>query len=126
MNEQQDSLKRAYARMMALRKNIPADSEISREWVDDYHLALAELDRLGIKVDGFRITDDRLHQIPLIEDYSTGETQYSTHLFVCREVFLAKLDGVLGYFELVYDDHSPRIDGFAAGASGVISNDDAS
>jgi len=118
--EQQDLLKRVFARLSALRQNLPKDTHVPIHWAEDYHAALQELENLGIDIKEFRIPSDQFKQIRVGGNYVTGEVRYSRDYYVQRDFFMAKLDAVLVYFELSHGDRQPKIVGFAAGTSGTV------
>ena len=66
MNDnQQDELKRIYARLVSLNKNLPNDPRIPEFYVDEYHQLLDQLQKLGVDgvdVDEFRLPEENIRQ----------------------------------------------------------------
>ena len=85
--EQRDHLDRAYARLVGIRNNVPKPPNwvVSTSLVKQYHDALHHLEAAGYDVAEFQIPNDHL-------DQEEGMAE--------RSLFLAQVEGVLGYFEL--------------------------
>lgn len=93
-----DVLKRVYARLTALKTNIPDSYDAVQEYVIEYHKLLTQLKTIGFDLGEFRIPEET----------------YSKSYSAIKTFFLMKLDGLLAYFTLTYDDRKPQI-GFAPG-----------
>lgn len=101
MSTESDKLARAYARLRALRDNLPTHYRVKEPYVREYHEALNHLEGLGFDVEEFRVPKDMLARVPIPTNIMTGETKYGEDLKVERTFLLSKLDAVLAYFELV-------------------------
>ena len=100
-----DRIIRAYARLKALREALAAEPMDRRQfpakYVREYHDALAHLTESGFQTDEFRIPGEEVAPRVTGGNYLTGEVDYSADEYVDRSLFFAKLDAVLGYFDLV-------------------------
>ena len=97
----QDSLKRAYATLQALRNNIDditTDDEVTETYVCQYHAALDVLEGIGIDVVQFRISFSDVQP-----------EKYTKEKYVTKGLFLTKLDTLLMYFNLTHSDEPRRI-----------------
>lgn len=114
----QDSLKRAYATLQALRNNIDAITTVygvEEEDVDQYHTALDMLEGIGIDVAQFRISSSKVQ--PRVAQGITvsypGEVarpkKYTEKKYVRKGLLLTKLDTILMYFELTHSEEPKRI-----------------
>lgn len=111
MSDQNDVLRRAYATLSALKNNLSKRSSIGEELVDEYHAVLDRMSAAGINVKEFRIPDGKARPDVISVD-RTGEFTYSDEKFVDGVYFRVKLDVLLDYFTLTYDERKPQI-GFA-------------
>lgn len=93
MDEAQDKLARAHARLTGLRRHCDAEGASENlagvamfmdRYVEEFHEALVHLANCGFDVEEFRIRPEHM----------MGR-------YVDRALFLAKLDSVLTYFEIV-------------------------
>jgi len=93
MDEAQDRLTRAHARLTGLRRHCDAEGAsenlggvamFQAKYVEEFHDALDHLASCGFNVEEFRVKPEHLMGI-----------------YVDRALFLAKLDSVLTYFEIV-------------------------
>jgi len=113
----QDSLKRAYATLQALRNNIDAITTVygvEEKDVDQYHAALDMLEGIGIDVAQFRISSSEVqHRVAQVITVSyPGEAapnQYTKEKYVRKGLLLTKLDTILMYFRLTHSDEPKRI-----------------
>lgn len=113
----QDSLKRAYATLHALRSNIDsittAGARVEEKYVEEYHAALDTLERIGIDVAQFRISPSEVqHREPIITVIYPGierPKQYTKEKYVAKALLLTKLDTILMYFQLTHSDEPRRI-----------------
>jgi len=114
----QDSLKRAYATLQALRSNIDAIATaygVEEKYVAEYHSALDMLEGIGIDVAQFRIWASEVQsRVSLAVSYPGEATKkYNTRKrYVDKGLLLTKLDTILMYFDLTHSDEPRRI-GFA-------------
>jgi len=112
MQTNQDALARAYAALSSLRKNI--DSKIvayrvPETYVQEYHWMRDKLENIGIDVSEFRVPDSMVKPVNL--SIVVGKERYSEEKYVEKPFFLAKIDAILGYFEIVFQE-KPRSIGF--------------
>jgi len=101
--ETQDRLQRAYARLVALRKTLGADTgfdpQFDEKYVREYHGALEHLEAVGFDVEEFKVPASEVDHRVTGGNYVSGKTRYSEEKFVDRGILLTKLDAVLTYFE---------------------------
>ncbi len=97
----QDQLAQAYARLKAMKDNLPKSYEVDRKYIVEFHQILDLLQSAsGSDLKNFRISDSEIHPQVSGGNYITGETHYSG-LQVCdRNYFAMKVDAVLGYFTI--------------------------
>jgi len=112
MNDKQDILKRAYASLVSLNKNLPndhPDNLIEESYVNIYNEQLDKLESIDIDVSDFRIPNDKV--APRLTSYNTV-TKISTHStdsYIKVGYFHTKLDALLTYFELSQGSDKPKI-----------------
>ena len=104
-----DVLRRSFARLSALKGNLPTGSLVRADYVDEYHHVLEQLEREGVEIAEFRISEDKVQVKMSSGNYGLGKARYSEQRYVQRGLFLSKLDGLLGYFTLTYDTDRPTI-----------------
>ena len=113
----QDSVKRAYATLQALRSNADAITTVygvEERYVVEYDSALDMLQSIGIDVAQFRISPSEVQ--PRVEQRLTvsypGEAiaEHTTgKRYVDKGLLLTKLDTVLMYFDLTHSDEPRRV-----------------
>ena len=110
----QDILARAYATLLALRKNIDQmSSPILEKYVHIFHTELDKLESIGIDVSEFRIPDSEIKPQIIASQYVRGRKEWSHEVFGVEKSFiLTKLDAILGYFEIITSE-TPRKIGFS-------------
>ena len=59
-DEAGDKIARAYARLMALKDNLPEDYKVPETYVVEYHGALKHLKELGFDLEEFKIPRDKV------------------------------------------------------------------
>jgi hypothetical protein len=107
-DNQSDKLARAYARLRALKENMPQYRFVNVFFVQEYHEALKHLEGLGFDVAEFKVPDHHITRTTILSGRS--------HV-VPRSLLLTKLDAVLAYFELV-TQKPPVTIGFKPPSSG--------
>jgi hypothetical protein len=114
----QDSLKRAYATIQALRSNIDAITTVyggKEIYVAEYHSALQMLEGIGIDVAHFQICSSEV-QPRVVQGITVsypGEAarpkKYTRDRYIDKGLLLTKLDTILMYFDLTHSDEPRRI-----------------
>lgn len=104
MTDATDSIVRAFARLIALRQNLPEHRLLDESWVREYHSALDALEALGFRLEEFRVANERLKTTRVQTHAETqvgAPAQYARDAMVQleRNHLFAKLDAVLSYFE---------------------------
>ena len=113
----QDSLKRAYATLQALRNNIDDITTVygvEENYVGQYHAALDMMEDIEINVVQFRIpaseVTHRVAQGITVSYPGLPAPRESTRKkYVTKGLLLTKLDTILMYFELTHSDEPRRI-----------------
>jgi len=113
MSEHEDSLRRAFARLTALKENLAKGGDVREEFVQEFHEALGHLERLKFSVEEFKIPEDHIRPSITSRSNFTGEVTYSRKRYVDKTYFMIKLDSVLGYFTFSYGERKPEV-GFAS------------
>jgi len=99
-----DEIAKAYTLLSSIKANAPNNFAVDQSWVDDFHAALAQVEKAtGLSLQEFRIPDADMHRETAGGNYLTGETYYSGRTVVERSRFMMKVDAVLGYFSLQKD-----------------------
>lgn len=106
-SDQNDRLMRAYARLRALKENLPTYRYVEEIYVEQYHEGLHLL-----KESGFDVTEFSVPSVHLMH-LSMGSGRQSKSQYIDRPLLLSKLDAVLTYFELA-TQRPPAIIGFHA------------
>jgi hypothetical protein len=94
-----DKIKRAFARIGSIRKNLGELYEIDETIAQEYAAALSHLEQLGFDVEEFTIPQAWFYN-PVIVSGPRG-TRYSKSRVVKRSNFVTKVDAVLEYIELI-------------------------
>jgi len=114
MEENQDTLARAYAMLSALRRNIGqmTTDHVLETYVSEYHAVLDRLEGIGIDVAEFRISDSVVKPKILTRTSHSGGREsitYSEEKYVERSFILTKLDAIIGYFEIITSEKPQKI-----------------
>lgn len=113
MPDKQDALNRAFSLLSAQLDALGEYrySHVDESWVRDYHAAVDILEAAGFDVAVFRI--DAADVTPLVEEenYMTRSRRLSKKRHMDRYRFLAKLRGIVSYFEIA-DVQPPKVLGF--------------
>ncbi len=105
----QDVLRRAYATLLSLKKNLPDHVYIHEKYVHEFHRILRSLEEQDFSLEEFRIPAAEVRKRLASINAMTGEETYSDDNSVERPIFMTKLDALLGYFSIVVDDRKPTI-----------------
>lgn len=105
----QDTIIRAYSRLVALKNNLPKSGwGIDEKFIHEYHDILTVLEKTTrVQLYEFRIPDNELRRemtsYTPADDLFGGkeETTYTNELYCGRDYVLCKLDAVLGYFQIL-------------------------
>ena len=97
----QDLLAQAYARLQAMKDNLPKNYEVDQKYVQEFHQILDTLQAAsGSDLKNFRVPQNEIHPQVSGGNYITGEVHYSGKQ-VCERNYLAmKIDGDLGFFTI--------------------------
>lgn len=94
----EDHVKRAFARLSALRRNVP-EPWVGEGLVNDYHEALRHLEEAGFGVEEFRVPDGWLNH-RWLSTSGSGEKHYTKDRQLSAKEFLTRVDAILTYFEI--------------------------
>jgi hypothetical protein len=97
----QTSLAEAYARLQALKSNLPDAHEVDEKYVQEFHLALELLEPIsGYDLSRFRVPLSEVHPQVSGRNYVTGKVYYSGRKVCERSFMMMKVDSVLGFFQI--------------------------
>jgi len=100
MENVENEIRKSFAQLSALKKNLPNTSEINEKYVKIFHKEIGRLVILGYKdLEEFKIPENEITPRPTFYSPETG-TEYSDEKFVDRELMLMQLDAVLTFFQL--------------------------
>ena len=111
---QQEVLQRLYADLVSLQKNLPGsdpEEKIKEEWVNDFHSILKSFSVLGIEVDSYYISSDRIQPKMTSFNPRTG-AMYSKEKYCERAALLSKVDSLLLRIQLKERDLEVELIGF--------------
>jgi hypothetical protein len=94
-----DKIKRAFARISSIRKNLGEQYEIDETIAQEYAAALSHLEQLGFDVEEFTIPQAWLYN-PVTVSGPSG-TRYAKYRVVKRSNFVTKVDAVLEYISMI-------------------------
>src|ERR1039458_5220132 len=103
MADQQDVMKRAYANLLSLKKNLPDEhpnNTVNMDTVDVYIKQLDSLSSIGLDVEEFRIPQSMLGAEMTSINYMTDEQAATGNINLKLGYLKTKLDGLLTYFDL--------------------------
>jgi hypothetical protein len=113
-----DTVIRAYATLISLRKNIGEipNIKIRETFVHEYHNVLDNLQKMGVDLIEFRIPDSEVQPVDTaIQVITPGKSvympKYSKEKYVDKPFILTKIDAILGYFSIITAE-KPRSIGF--------------
>ena len=106
----QQELIEAYARLKALKSNLPERSSVELKYVEEFHSILRLLTHTsGLDLSNFRVPDSELKPIVTGGNYITGTVDYSEDSYCQRAFLMMKIDGVLTFFEIQSSQPKPKI-----------------
>ncbi len=117
-----DKLLRCLAFLTALRQNTSVDSireyaDLTTSHVNEFHTILSTISSIGIDVSEFFIPDQEVKPtvtpspVDNATGRATGSATYSEEKYVRKSIFLAKLDAIINYLNMLLED-KPRKTGF--------------
>jgi len=114
-DDHSDGLRRVYARLEALRDNLPERTKVEEEYVSQFHGALTKLASLGLDAADFHVPEESVQPSRYIIDGVIKNE--SEEKYVDRAMLRSKIEETLAYFDLsdlLSDEPVPREIGFAA------------
>lgn len=110
MGDANEKILRVYTRLDSLKKNLPKPQTIHEKYVREYHSIVDELEKItSSDLAEFKVPDA---EIKPHSNYIRKEIRYSRDKYCERSFLLAKLDGLLGYFQIKYLSEEKREIGF--------------
>ena len=93
----------AYARLNALKSNVPEYYQVHEKWVVEFHSILDLLQATtGHELSNFRVPTSEVHPMVVSVQMASmgrpGRTNYSRDNHCERSFLVMKIDGVLNYF----------------------------
>lgn len=108
-----DKIIRLYTRLESLKKNLPQDGRTHERYIREYHLIVQELENIAkLDLSEFKVAEGEIGPLLASYSYLSGEKHYTKERFCDREFLLAKLDALLGYFQIKYFTEHKRTIGF--------------
>ena len=100
----------AYARLKALKSNLPDHVNVEVKYVEEFHSILCLLTQTsGLDLGNFRIPDSELKPQVTSWNYRTGTVDYSDDNYCQRAFLMMKIDGVLTFLEIPSSQPKPKI-----------------
>jgi hypothetical protein len=94
------SVMEVYARLKALRDNMPAYPSIESRYVEDFHQILGLLQKnTRFDLSRFKVSSNAVRP----------NNSMKTRIHYDRNFLMAKIEGLLNFFELQWSDPKPRI-----------------
>jgi len=91
----------AYARLKALKANLPGQYQVHEKYVQEFHSILDRLAEIsGFNLNNFRVASSEVGPVETGGNSMTGEVYYSEDNRCERSVLMMKIDGVLTFFEI--------------------------
>lgn len=98
----QDKLAQAYARLSALKTNLPETYTVEQKYVSEFHSILQVLERVSqCDLGSFRVPPEEVKPRWAGGNTLTGETWYTDEPECERSFLMMKIDGVLTFFSIV-------------------------
>ncbi len=99
-----DGIVEAYARLLALKRNLPDGFEVQEKWVTEFHQVLDVLETEGrYALGNFRVPPSEIRpkvtSVRMATRRSPGRVTYSKDSHCERSVLMMKIDAVLTFFE---------------------------
>ena len=114
----QDLIIRTYSRLVALKNNLPEDSDTKEKYVKDYHDIIVLLENeTGLSLDEFQVPEIELEyritsSWPSLPNIQEGGRTYSKDRYCERPMLLSKIDALLSYFQIRFLSEEKRSIGF--------------
>jgi hypothetical protein len=107
------TLYEAYARLVALKNNIPDNKNIKDIYVSQYHELIDILESSSdLSLKGFRIPDNALKRHQKSYNPNTYETTFTDERYCERSMLLLKLEALIMFFEMQTNPSEKRPIGF--------------
>ncbi len=111
---QDEKVDLAYARLGALKANLPDGSSAEEKFVQEFHQILELLEQVsGVSLGSFWIPREELKPLVVSWNTRTGKVQYGDTLECDRAYLMMKIDGLLKFFEIQMSGQKTAI-GFSA------------
>jgi hypothetical protein len=112
MERPSDGFLRAYARLIALRKNA-SEERVSEEFGNELNAIVDQVSQeAGVDLSDFRIPEGYYYHPRAGWNNVTGVVNYHPHRVLKGQLFLAKLDGAIIYIDQLLQEEPVRRMGF--------------
>jgi len=99
-----------YARLEALRSNLPEGLKVEEKYVTEFHGILSLLEKAsGADLTVFRVPGEELKRRITSANPGAGTVGYSDSKFCERSFLMMKVQGVLGFFTLELSSPKPAM-----------------
>lgn len=92
-----------------MKEHLSGKGSIKETYVKEYHDIISGLEAIGYDLNEFKIPNAEVKPVVVSVDRGTGEAEYSETKHVEPAYFFIKLDALLGYFSLTYDEKRPKV-----------------
>jgi len=100
MENIETEIKKSFAKLSALKENLPDKARISEDYVKIFHGEIEKLSNLGYKdLEEFKIPNQEITARQVSYDPRRG-SRYSEERYVEKGLLLARLDAVLIFFQI--------------------------
>jgi len=98
----QNEIKKTYAFLISLKKNLPNGKQIKEKYAEIFNNEISRLINLGFTdMEEFKVPNSEIKNRVISYNYITGgDKTYSKDKYVDREILLFKLDAVLTFFDI--------------------------
>ncbi len=100
----------AYARLEAVRSNLPEGLRVEEKYVTEFHEILSLLEKASdADLTMFRVPEEELRHRVTSANPGAGTVSYSNRKFCERSFLMMKVQGVLSFFTLEMSSPKPAI-----------------
>ena len=97
----------AYARLLALRKNIPSENRVPSVFVTEYNDIVSIISKeSGVNLDQYKVADE--HCQPYVVMASKSRTTYSKDSYCNKDFLSMKADSLINRFQFMTQNESPE------------------
>lgn len=97
----QAAVAQAYARLSALKTNLPERYGADQSYIQEFHTVLDILQKeSGVDLSASRVPESEIERESSGSNTLSGEVYYTGRMVCTRSYLMMKIDGVLGFFTL--------------------------